>query len=130
MLQRSKLQIKIVSPVFNLFPISELEFYHVMDGLLSCISHDLFGGIVERVLSLVSKTLVREKHFTLDYLNSQLCSFNYCDVDRANKPSAVPQTIYNCKLLSLERNGYFFVRCLHADVLQNLFQSRTYQRGF
>ena len=66
--------------------LNELQHYHIIWGMPSCIAHDLFEGIVPETIILVLKRLVGRKLFTYKYFNEKLKTFEYADVDKPNKP--------------------------------------------
>jgi hypothetical protein len=48
---------------------------------------DLWLGIVPYEISLVLTSLIEQKHFNLDLINSRIKSFDYGSVDFKNKPN-------------------------------------------
>lgn len=72
-------------------PFSELEFFDVTNGCPPDIMHDLLEGIVPRVLKLALKKLIQERHFTLEFLNNRITSFNYGFSDKTDKPVPIPK---------------------------------------
>lgn len=79
-------------------PLNKLNHYHVIDGLPSDISHDLFEGLVPEVLEHVIRYCVQNQIFSLEYLNDRIANFPYGNVDKPNKPSIMPKTISNLKV--------------------------------
>lgn len=79
-------------------PLNKLNHYHVIGGLPSDISHDLFEGLVPEVLEHVIRYCVQNQIFTMEYLNDRIDNFPYGSVDKPNKPSVMPQTVSNFKV--------------------------------
>lgn len=70
---------------------NNLTYYHVCQpGLLPCLGHDLFEGIVSSDLALYIQHLVIEgKHFTYSELNRRITQFKFLGSDANDKPAEV-----------------------------------------
>ncbi|KAF3837958.1 hypothetical protein F7725_009726 [Dissostichus mawsoni] len=69
-------------------PFNQLGHFHVCQpGLLPCLGHDLFEGIVSYDLALFISHLVKEKHFTYLQLNRCKNQFKYQGNDGKGKPA-------------------------------------------
>ncbi len=66
-------------------PLCDLNYYHVINGLPSCIAHDLFEGVVPDVLEEVVNSLIADGYFTLVDLQKMVNDFQYADADKSNK---------------------------------------------
>lgn len=67
--------------------LNELQYFHVIDNYCVDVMHDILEGILPFELALVLDSLVKEKYFSLDYLNAAIASYDYCSADRNSKPS-------------------------------------------
>ncbi|XP_042149023.1 uncharacterized protein LOC121837494 [Ixodes scapularis] len=72
-------------------PFSELKFFDVTVACPPDLMHDLLEGIVPRVIKLALKKLIDERHFTLEFLNKRIKSFNYGFSDSTDKPVPIPK---------------------------------------
>ena len=63
------------------------KYFHVTDGLPPDIVHDIFDGIaVDIVDDILLGLFSVSKVFTIDFVNKAIASFEYCKIDRKNKP--------------------------------------------
>jgi hypothetical protein len=70
--------------------LNELEHFHVVEGLVPDLMHDLHEGILPYVLCLLLHYFITEKiFFTIDQFNHALLNFNYGFSDVKDKPSLV-----------------------------------------
>ncbi|CAN7941621.1 unnamed protein product [Ixodes hexagonus] len=72
-------------------PFSELTFFDVTTCCPPDIMPDFLEGIVPRVIKLVLGKLIREHHFTLEFLNDRISSFAYGFSDSTDKPVPIPK---------------------------------------
>ncbi len=66
--------------------LNRLEGFHVIDGILPCIGHDLFQGVVAHDLLLFIKSLIDKNWFFLIILNGSINAFLLAVKDRRDKP--------------------------------------------
>ena len=78
--------------------LNSLEYYHVANGLPPDLAHDVFEGFAKDIMKNLIAYLIKEKYFTLKFLNERITTFAYCEVDKQNKP----QKILDCSLSTLK----------------------------
>ncbi|XP_041951021.1 uncharacterized protein LOC121711457 isoform X1 [Alosa sapidissima] len=69
-----------------------LRHFHPITGFPPDILHDLLEGIVPVELPLCLQEMIRLKYFTLDFLNTKICTFPYKGTDKSDKPKPIPKT--------------------------------------
>ncbi len=69
--------------------LNSLSLYHVTDNVAVDIMHDILEGVGAYELKLVIKSLIEQKHMSLDQLNFRLTSFDHGFCDAGNKPSII-----------------------------------------
>ncbi len=89
-------------------PLCDLEYYHVINGLPSCIAHDLFEGAVPEVLEEVVTSLIADGYITMSELQKCVNEFPYADADKSNKPCII--NIKKLKLKFTQAQTWCFVR--------------------
>lgn len=68
--------------------LNSCRYFHVMNGLVPDIMHDILEGSLELCLRHMLIHFIREeKLFTLSLLNNRLASFKYGPSDIKNKPT-------------------------------------------
>lgn len=67
-------------------PLRSLQYINLQKLLVHDPMHVLLEGVVQMHLLLLMKWAVQQKIFTLQWLNTQLQSFNYSYIDELNKP--------------------------------------------
>ena len=70
----------------TLSPLNELSYFHVVNGLPSDISHDIFEGVGKTLLGQVICHCIQSGHFSVDFLNSTIDHFPWKADDKTNKP--------------------------------------------
>jgi hypothetical protein len=73
--------------VYTKSALNNSSYYNILDNYAFDLTHDLWLGIVPYEISLVLTTLIEQKHFNLDLINSRIKSFDYGSVDFKNKPN-------------------------------------------
>ena len=86
--------------------LSEVQYYHVIDGLPSDIAHDLFEGLVPDITIKVLNSLVEDEMFTFEEVNEKLADFEFAAADRGNKPPP----------LILVRHGHARLKCTQSQM--------------
>ena len=72
------------------------RYFHVIDGLVPDIMHDMLEGTVQVTLrSLINYLIKERKFFNLKVLNERISLFNYGPVDNRNKPSEISKNTFN-----------------------------------
>lgn len=85
--------------------LNSSRYFHVTDGMVPDIMHDILEGTAQITLKCLLKHLVQDqKWFSFETLNSRIDSFNYGPMDLPNKPSEISKaTFKNCD--SLKQSG-------------------------
>ena len=73
--------------IFKHCVLNQSPNYHILDNYAFDFTHDLWLGVVQNELSLVLTSLIEEKLFSLDFINSRIKSFNYGNTDIKNRPN-------------------------------------------
>ena len=61
-------------------------FFHTVDGFPPDLAHVLFEGIAIDILINILGRLLESGRLTLDMLNDAIKGFEYCELDKQNKP--------------------------------------------
>lgn len=73
--------------------LNECRFFHIVDGLVPDIMHDMLEGGAQFTLKCLLQYLIYEKkYFSLKTLNERLLSFKYGHADIRNKPSEIAKS--------------------------------------
>lgn len=93
--------------------LNSSRYFHVADGMVPDIMHDILEGTAQVVLKCLLKHLMQDrKLFSFETLNSRIESFNYGPMDLPNKPSEISKSTFkNCD--SLRQSG----KTVHMDVI-------------
>lgn len=86
----------------NVFPC---RYFHVTEGLVPDIMHDVLEGVLPFELKELLKFLISEKVFTLSELNNAIQTFPYTFLDAANKPNIIEVTTLRSSDHSLKQTG-------------------------
>ena len=75
-------------------PLNELDNFNVVHNLPQDIMHILFEGVVPYEISLMLKSFIQtSKYFSLETLNSRICSFTYTNFEARDIPTPVQDKI-------------------------------------
>lgn len=69
--------------------LNDLSFFHVCWNSPSDIAHDLFEGLCFDLLRVVIEHCLKEKYFSLEFINNKIKTFPYFGKDCSNKPSPI-----------------------------------------
>lgn len=114
-------QVRLVENDYSLAPVygikgtsclNELHNFHSMNGMPSDIAHDLFEGVVCKVMTNVIKVCVSKGIFDLEYLNDRILKFKFSEVDKSNKPSKVTKILRKLNIKQSAAQMWCFVRVL------------------
>lgn len=73
--------------------LNECRYFHVVDGLVPDIMHDLLEGIAQLTVKCLLRYLITEKKcVSVNTLNERILSFKYGHADIQNKPSEISKT--------------------------------------
>lgn len=81
-----------------------MQDFHPITGFLPDKLYNLFECIVPVKFTLFVNEIVRLKYFTLEYLNTKICTFPYQHSDRLDKPQQIPKNF--AAKLSIGGNGH------------------------
>lgn len=84
------------------------DFFHVTEGLVPDVMHDVLEGCAPYEVKELLKYLVAERVVTLEDINSQIEHFLYAPPDALNKPTSIPVTTFNSSDHSLKQKGTFY----------------------
>ena len=79
--------------------LSKLSYFHCIKGFPPDFLHDLLEGVVPFELCLCLKKLIKQKYFTLDYLNTVIQRFPYKFSDSVNRPQRIPEKVLKSKTI-------------------------------
>ena len=101
------------------------RYFHVVDGLVPDIMHDILEGTVQVTLKCLLWYLIQEgKKFSLTTLNERIGSFNYGLADVQNRPSEIPKTSFFSSSDTLRQSGISIalkVMCVNVMTCHNSF---------
>ena len=66
--------------------LNNLSYFHAIDGFPPDLAHDLFEGVAIDILTNNISELIGTSQLTLAIINSAIRNFEYCKVDKQNKP--------------------------------------------
>lgn len=73
--------------------LNECRYFHVVDGLVPDIMHDLLEGTAQLTLRcLLHYFILQKKYLSLSTLNKRILSFKYGHADIRNKPSEISKS--------------------------------------
>ena len=66
------------------------RFFHVVDGIIPDIMHDILEGTLQLHLKwLLNSQILKEKMYSLRTLNARIQSFNFGPADSPNRPTPI-----------------------------------------
>ena len=81
--------------------LNKSRYFHVVDGLVPDIMHDILEGAIQLTLKwLIHHLIYDEKIFSLAILNKRISSFQYGYAELKNKPSEYLMLHFKCQILS------------------------------
>ena len=81
------------------------NFFHVAEGLVPDIMHDILEGCAQYEVKELLKHLHQDNVVTLEYVNDQIKTFPYSTPDSKNKPSAISGTTFKSPDHSVKQKG-------------------------
>ena len=73
--------------------LNECRYFHVVDGLVPDIMHDLLEGSAQVTIKCLLRYLISDKKLlSLNTLNNRILHFKYGQTDIQNKPSEIGKT--------------------------------------
>ena len=89
--------------------LNSSRYFHVVDGLVPDIMHDILEGTMQVTLKCLLYYLIEENHmFTLTNLNERISSFDYGHADVQNRPSEISRSTFNSSSDALKQSGMCF----------------------
>ena len=83
------------------------KYFHVTDGLVMDIMHDVLEGILQYEVKELITYLVSEKICSLDYINRRISLLPYGYSDMGNKPSEISRDHLTSSDHKLHQNGKY-----------------------
>ena len=85
--------------------LNHSKFFYIVDGMIPDIMHDILEGCLQMLLKhLLKHFVVQMKYFTVDTLNTRICSFYFGSVDSANRPSSITLDILTSRSISVKQS--------------------------
>ena len=94
------------------------RYFHVIDGLVPDIMHDILEGAVQLNINLLLLELKSRELLNLKVLNSRIASFCYGPVDAVNKPTPLPENALVSSDTSLKQSGILLVQLYQEGLLK------------
>uniref|UniRef100_A0A1X7UN37 Uncharacterized protein n=1 Tax=Amphimedon queenslandica TaxID=400682 RepID=A0A1X7UN37_AMPQE len=88
------------------------KYFHVVDGLVLDVMHDVLEGCVPYMVKELLKYLISQHIISLEELNNQIESFPYSKLDVRNRPTVIPSAVMNSSDHSVEQNVWAFNQVL------------------
>ena len=85
--------------------LNNLQYFHVVEGLVPDVMHDVLEGSAQMEVKELMKYLISNGNLTLKEINSQIQYFPYSTSDVRNRPSTISQTTLNSSDHSLKQKG-------------------------
>ena len=85
--------------------LNNSKHFHVTDGLVPDVMHDVLEGCAPYVVKELLKYLSQHSIVTLDELNNQIDTFPYVPLDARNKPTPIPSTTFSSSDHTLKQKG-------------------------
>jgi len=74
---------------------NEVPNYHVVENIVCDFMHDIPEGVARYDMAVIINSLIQEKYFTLDELNSRIQLFAYGVTEQKNSPPSISQRNLN-----------------------------------
>ena len=88
-------------------------YFHVIDGMVPDIMHDILEGSLQLHLKYLLKyCILRMKYFSLDTVNTRIHSFYFGTADAANKPSDIVTDVLTSSINSVKQSCKFMGICI------------------
>jgi len=85
--------------------VNQSKYFHVVDGMVPDIMHDILEGCLQMLLKYTLKYfVVQMKYFTVDTLNNRIRSFYFGSADSANRPSPITSDILTSRAISVKQS--------------------------
>ena len=101
--------------------LNSSQYFHVTEGLVPDIMHDVLEGSLAYEIKELIKYLVSKKILTIACINSYISNFSYYGADARNKPSPIGSNTLSSSDHGLRQSG----KAMHIQKL-NLLYSDCY----
>lgn len=93
--------------------LNSSRFFHVTDGLVMDIMHDILEGVLQYEVKELLKYLISEKICSLELINRKIAMFPYGSSDISNKPSTIFSEHLSSSDHKLRQNGDLVTTCTY-----------------
>ena len=97
--------------------LNESRYFHVTDGLVPDVMHDVLEGVLPFGTKELLKHLIHTKVLTLSELNDALDLFPYGKSDLPNKPSPISEKTLASSDHALKQSGKTYQFILYACLI-------------
>ena len=66
--------------------LNELSYFHITEGLIPDVIHDILEGVLRLTIKNLLKYLVDAKLLTVAKINMRIARFDYSTIESSNKP--------------------------------------------
>lgn len=102
--------------------LNSCRYFHVLDGLVPDVMHDLLEGSLPLLTKLLLTYYVREQRlFSLANLNSRIASYKYGSAVK-NKPSIISVSSFHSNDSKLRQSGESHLSCTVGILLWDFFK--------
>ena len=85
--------------------LNESRFFHVVDGLIPDIMHDVLEGSLQlHIKWLLKHCIIHMKYFSINILNERICSFNFGAAEGSNRPTCIAPDVLMSSKLSVKQS--------------------------
>lgn len=98
------------------------RYFHVTEGLVPDIMHDVLEGSLAYEIKELLKYLVSERIITLSKINECISNFPYCGTDARNKPSTIASNVLSSSDHGLKQSGKTALSIFCINLSPNLFK--------
>ena len=110
-------------------PLNKLQYFHVVSGLPPDIMHDVREGVLEYELPLIVSKFVMDDHFSLEWLNIQLRTWDYGPLEARYKPVEFPKNLQSKHKLAMNAGRMWcLIRLLSLMVYSKVPHTNLYMR--
>jgi len=83
-------------------------YFHVVDGMVPDIMHDILEGSLQLHLKCLLKyCILQKKYFSLDTVNNRIHSFYFGTADATNRPSDIGTDVLTSSINSVKQSCKF-----------------------
>ena len=97
--------------------LNSTRYFHVTDGLVMDIMHDVLEGALQYEVKELLKYLIDNNYCTLRSINSKIASFPYNGSDITTKPTVITADHLRSSDHKLRQNGLLYVNIINIKIL-------------